>query len=211
LSYLKILFVLSLFIFGCGFSKYNSIVRPMVSHGVTIEADIGRWQPIGAGVAFTKDHKKYILTARHVIEFAEGITLRACSIELATECTILDSNQFEGILAPKHSVDDWAAMPIQKFPKGTSGATIGPTPQVGDSIWVIGSPLGIPGEVTQGIISNKSPFGYSIDARALPGNSGGGCYNIDGQLIGILIGIANTNVGVIETAGLVIPVPLRYL
>jgi S1-C subfamily serine protease len=211
MSYFKVLFLISLFIFGCGMSKYNTEVRSMVSHTLTIEANLGIWRAVGTGVAIEKDYKKYVLTARHVAEIANEVSIRACSVERPNQCIPLDINDFEGILTPKYTIDDWAAMPIRKLPKGTSPARIGPRPKIGDQIWVIGSPLGIPGEITQGIISNITESGYSIDARALPGNSGGPVYNHDQEVIAIVIGIANTPFGVIETSGLAIPIPLKYL
>src|SRR5690606_19240065 len=92
--------------------------------------------------------------------------------------------------------------------------------QVGDTVLAIGSPLGLDGSVTAGIVSAKhrtiatgdeGPFqqgpvntigdAIQTDAPINPGNSGGALVNTNGELIGINTAIAtsgsrgNTGVG----------------
>jgi len=67
-------------------------------------------------------------------------------------------------------------------------------PDIGSSVWLIGNPLAHEKNVTRGVLSHvwftdffkDNPLVYRIDAAAGPGNSGGGLFNNDGKLIGIL-------------------------
>ncbi|GGK01598.1 peptidase S1 [Pilimelia anulata] len=95
--------------------------------------------------------------------------------------------------------------------------------RVGDTVMAIGSPLGLQGSVTAGIVSfmnrtiqagggeNESPFGspaqgqtlsglMQTDAPINPGNSGGALVNLNGEVIGINTAIATAgsqgNIGV---------------
>ena len=78
--------------------------------------------------------------------------------------------------------------------------------QVGQQVVAVGSPLGLAGTVTEGIISaldrpvstsgesgnqNTVIDALQTDAAINPGNSGGALVNMDGQLIGINTAIAS--------------------
>jgi S1-C subfamily serine protease len=83
--------------------------------------------------------------------------------------------------------------------------------KVGDSVYAIGSPFGLSGSLTEGIVSNlnqSTPTGTSLiqtDAAINPGNSGGPLVNSQGQVIAINNSIespVNGNVGI----GFAIPI-----
>jgi len=66
-------------------------------------------------------------------------------------------------------------------------------PKLGSYLWVIGYPLGVERNVSHGILSAAyftqgppSIYVYRIDAPVAPGNSGGGVFNEQGKLIGVL-------------------------
>lgn len=95
-------------------------------------------------------------------------------------------------------------------------------PQVGQQVVAIGSPLGLPGTVTSGIVSamhrsipsgdgsgSGGPLGNAIqtDAAITHGNSGGPLVNMDGEVIGINTAVAGT-AGGNEAAGLGFTVPI---
>jgi len=91
--------------------------------------------------------------------------------------------------------------------KGISGLTpinLGSSSnlQVGQKVVAVGSPLGLNGTVTSGIISALNrvvssdtsftmPHAIQTDAPLNPGNSGGALVNMNGQLIGINSAIAS--------------------
>ena len=59
------------------------------------------------------------------------------------------------------------------------------SPKVGEPVVAIGSPFGLEGTVTQGIISNTYPDRVQTDAAINPGNSGGPLLNRSGEVIGV--------------------------
>jgi S1-C subfamily serine protease len=58
-------------------------------------------------------------------------------------------------------------------------------PQKGDIVYSVGSPLGLLRTISKGILSNKIEGFYVSDNTITFGNSGGGLYNINGELIGV--------------------------
>lgn len=94
----------------------------------------------------------------------------------------------------------------------------GSEPEVGQQVIAIGSPLGLPGTVTSGIVSalhrtvptgNGAGLGNAIqtDAAINHGNSGGPLVNMDGEVVGINTAVAGTKQGN-EAAGLGFTVPI---
>lgn len=85
--------------------------------------------------------------------------------------------------------------------------------KVGDFVIAVGSPFGLEGTATAGIVSGlmRSDVGYEIfesfiqiDAAVNPGNSGGALVNLHGELVGINTAIAGgrSNIGI----GFAIPI-----
>lgn len=60
-----------------------------------------------------------------------------------------------------------------------------PLAQKGDPVIAVGSPQGLAGSVTRGIISNLYSDVYQTDAAINHGNSGGPLLNKDGQVLGV--------------------------
>ncbi len=82
--------------------------------------------------------------------------------------------------------------------------------RVGEPVVAIGSPRGLQGTVTAGIISSirDDPTGFKViqtDAAANPGNSGGPLVNAQGRAIGIVTAKLSTS------EGLNFAVPINYL
>lgn len=104
--------------------------------------------------------------------------------------------QFEG-LRPFVTV-----VPLQR-----SGA-----PEIGEGVVVIGSPLGLKGTVTTGIVSQLNPDGsIQLNASVNPGNSGGPVFDMQGRVFGIAtIKIRQTPDGK-PVDGLGIAIPIRWL
>lgn len=82
------------------------------------------------------------------------------------------------------------------------------TPNIGDSVYVIGNPLGLERSVTEGVLSHAARnFGgnlyLQVDAPVNPGNSGGPLFNSHGQVIGVI------NMGILAMEGLNFAIPVR--
>jgi serine protease Do len=73
-------------------------------------------------------------------------------------------------------------------------------PKVGDFVMAIGSPFGLEGAATTGIVSKVEPDLIQTDAAINPGNSGGPLVNRLGEVIGVnafgLAGGENVNFAV---------------
>ena len=160
----------------------------------------------GSGVIITEDG--YIITNNHVVSGAETITV-----------TTYDGKTYEAQLIGTDSKTDVAVIKIDA--KNLKAAVIGDSSKIsaGDTALVIGNPLGtLGGSVTSGIISAPSRElvlnGEAMeliqtDATINSGNSGGGLFDGNGNLIGIVNAkdSGTTSSGaVIEGIGFAIPV-----
>ena len=140
----------------------------------------------GSGVVISSDG--YILTCAHVVSGASNITV-----------TIGDDD-YTATVVGEDSTSDVAVLKIDA--NGLTPATVGDSDslKVGQSVMAVGNPLGeLGGTVTGGMISalNRSVTiqGTSstntmsliqMDASVSPGNSGGGLFNMNGELVGIV-------------------------
>jgi S1-C subfamily serine protease len=89
-----------------------------------------------------------------------------------------------------------------KLPEVVVPAVLGGGAQIGDEAFAVGHPLGLVGSLSAGVISGldrsfplsngKTLTGMiQFDAAVNPGNSGGPLLNRNGQVIGIVTGLAN--------------------
>ena len=140
----------------------------------------------GSGVIISSDG--YILTCAHVVDGASTITV-----------TIGDKD-YTATLVGEDTTSDIAVIKIDA--DGLTPATVGNSDSLkgGQSVMAVGNPLGeLGGTVTGGMISalNRSVTiqGSSsvntmsliqMDASVSPGNSGGGLFNMNGELVGIV-------------------------
>jgi S1-C subfamily serine protease len=76
-------------------------------------------------------------------------------------------------------------------------------PRPGDQLLLVGSPFGLGGTVTTGVVSAIRPSLIQTDAAANPGNSGGPAVDADGRVVGVLVGGGGENVN--------FAVPIRQL
>jgi S1-C subfamily serine protease len=140
----------------------------------------------GAGVVF--DKKGDILTDQHVVSGASKVTV-AFSDGSTAPATVVGSDTGADLAVIR--VQNVPASKLHPLQFGDSSAV-----QVGDSVIAIGSPFGLPGTVTAGIVSAvgrtiQAPNRFTIpnaiqtDAPINPGNSGGPLINAAGQVIGL--------------------------
>lgn len=155
----------------------------------------------GSGVILTQDG--YIVTNHHVIEDANSITVRTRS-----------GDEYNASLVGFDEQSDLAVLKIDAT--GLTPAVLGDstTLEVGDLAIAIGNPLGeLGGSVTSGIISaldremtidGQTMTLLQTDAAVNPGNSGGGLFNANGDLIGIVN--AKSSGENVEGIGFAIPI-----
>ena len=140
----------------------------------------------GSGVIISSDG--YILTCAHVVSGASNITVS------------IGDKDYPATLVGEDTTSDIAVVKVDAT--GLTPATVGDSDnlKVGESVMAVGNPLGeLGGTVTSGIVSalNRSVSiqGTSsvntmsliqMDASVSPGNSGGGLFNMNGELVGIV-------------------------
>jgi putative serine protease PepD len=160
----------------------------------------------GSGVIYRRDG--YIITNNHVVEGANDIQVTFANGEELPARVV-------GTAAP---TADIAVVKVDR--SGLPAARLGSTGtiEVGDLAVAIGSPFGLQGTVTAGVISalhrniNLGPgerFADAIqtDAPINPGNSGGALATAKGEVVGIntaIVGGSGGNVGV----GFAIPIDI---
>ncbi len=163
----------------------------------------------GSGVIISADG--YILTCSHVINSATGITV-----------TLNSGSRYEASLVGDDPSSDLAviriqptaAEPLTYVEQGCSADLV-----VGEGVVAIGNPLGtLGGTVTDGIISATERNISTSDGTTMTllqtnaainsGNSGGGLFNLDGKLIGIVN--AKYAAEGVEGLAFAIPIDLAY-
>ena len=155
----------------------------------------------GSGVIVTTDG--YIVTNNHVVDGADKITVKTA-----------DEKSYTAKLVGVDSETDIAVIKIEA--KGLKSATFGKssTLEVGDEIVAIGNPLGeLSGTVTNGIVSalsrevtieNETMNLIQSNASINAGNSGGGLFDKNGLLVGVVNAKAAGNN--VEGIGFAIPI-----
>lgn len=154
----------------------------------------------GSGVVITSDG--YIITNNHVIDGASTVTV-----------TMNDGTSYPAEVIGSDSESDLAVIKIDAT--GLTPAVVGDSSKlvVGEEVIAIGNPLGsLGGTVTNGIISALARQ-VTIDGTEMtllqtnaavnPGNSGGGLFNLAGELVGIVN--AKSSGSGIEGLGFAIP------
>jgi S1-C subfamily serine protease len=146
---------------------------------------------LGSGVII--DAQGDIITSLHVVDNATSIKV---SFSDGTESAAsVKSND------PDHDI---AVLTPAKLPEVVVPAVLGGGPQIGDEAFAVGHPLGLVGSLSAGVISGlnrsfpmtngKTLTGMiQFDAAVNPGNSGGPLLNRNGQVIGIVTGLANNS------------------
>lgn len=158
-----------------------SISTEQISYG----SIFGNYITSGAGSGVIISEDGYIITNQHVVDGVTQITV-----------TTKDGNSYDATLVGENETADIAVVKIDAT--GLTPAVIGDSDQLaaGDTAIVIGNPLGtLGGTVTYGIISatdrelvvnGSSKDLIQTDASISPGNSGGGLFNGNGELVGIV-------------------------
>ena len=164
---------------------YSSVVNVSVTGGVGRRSGTG----IGSGIIYTSDG--YIMTNDHVVTL-DGAVSSGQSITV----TFSDGSQAPATIVGEDAGKDLAAIKVAKT--GLTPVTFGKSSDVQLAEWatVIGSPLDFRNTVSLGIVSGldrslqvsstQTLTGLvQIDAAISPGNSGGGCFDLQAHFIGM--------------------------
>ncbi|WP_214408132.1 S1C family serine protease [Pseudonocardia lacus] len=160
---------------------------------VDIRVSLAQGTAEGSGVILTADGN--VLTNNHVVAGSTGpITV-----------TLADGTEYQATVVGTSPSYDLAVIKLQNA-SGLTPATLGNSAdlQVGQQVVAIGSPQGLSGTVTTGIVSAFDRTvqvqgedgsavvynGMQTDAPINQGNSGGALVNLQGQVVGINSAIA---------------------
>ncbi len=172
-------------------AEIAAAVQPSV---VSLTATAPGTQATGSGVLLGSDG--VIVTNAHVIDGAERINVK-----------FSDGGTAEARVVGTSAENDLAVVKAQNV-TGRKAISLGDSGSlaVGDTVVAMGSPLGLDGSVTAGIVSALGRTidegdGVTIsgaiqtDAAINPGNSGGALVDGGGRLVGINTAIATTGSG----------------
>ena len=144
----------------------------------TIETKSG----LGSGfVAWQEDGVSYLITAQHVV--AEQLGSNVVVTRKA-------GGSWAGEIVSEDPKRDLAVVRINGRPKGAKPLwqrALNTRPREGDRLLLAGSPYGLEGTVTTGIVSRVTARWIQTDAAANPGNSGGPAVDERGRVVGVLV------------------------
>ncbi|WP_236833123.1 S1C family serine protease [Blastococcus sp. KM273128] len=192
----------------------SDIAEAVIPAVVSIEVRVGQAGATGSGVVIDGENG-YIVTNNHVISGADGVE----GAEI--RAVFSDGSGSAARIVGRDPASDLAVIKVEK--PGLVTASLGRSGDVvvGDPVVAIGSPLGLAGTVTSGIVSaldrpvrlsgegtdtNAVISAVQTDAPINPGNSGGALVDATGALVGINTAIASTGAGGSIGLGFAIPV-----
>jgi S1-C subfamily serine protease len=153
----------------------------------------------GSGFVYNSTGQFVIVTNYHVVDGASNITVTFMDGD-AYKAKVIGSDPYAdlAVLTSDASQDEYKPLSI------TTSSTL----RVGDPVLAIGSPYGLAGTVTSGIVSalgrtiTESTTGGYVIADCIqtttpinPGNSGGPLLNYQGEVIGITTAIVTSSQG----------------
>ena len=194
---------------------YYTAAHPAVTRDVQYlvkqigEAVVQVRTPSGLGSGFFINADGYLITNFHVIQGETEISVevyhrRDGQLDRKTykQVRIVAINKFQDLALLK--IEDKDAPKFKYVSLGNSDVL-----SVGDSVFAIGSPMGLERTVTSGILSTKTrelegELYLQTTAQINPGNSGGPLFNMAGEVIGV----TNMKIMFGEGLGFAIPVEL---
>ncbi|WP_297825994.1 trypsin-like peptidase domain-containing protein [Mycobacterium sp.] len=192
----------------------EQVASKVVPSVVMLETDIGRQSEEGSGIILSTDG--LILTNTHVVAAAAappkgpggppGAPPAPGGPTPKTTVTFSDGRTAPFTVVGTDPTSDIAVIRVQGM-SGLPPVSLGSSSDlhVGQPVVAIGSPLGLSGTVTTGIVSalnrpvsttgesgnqNTVLDAIQTDAAINPGNSGGALVNMNGQLVGVNSAIA---------------------
>ena len=151
---------------------------------------------LGAGFAgWVQDGQMYVVTAAHVVsEIGERVTIER------------NNGSWGAEVVGRDTLRDLAVLQVSGRPVGAVALWQKPLrnrPRPGDELLLVGSPYGLGGTVTSGVVSAVRPQLIQTDAAANPGNSGGPAVDRHGRVVGVLVSGGGENLN--------FAVPIRQL
>jgi putative serine protease PepD len=184
-----------------------SLYRRVSSGVVYVEAATGQGTASGSGVLLDGDG--HVVTNEHVVEGAQAVRVRLGDHGSPVDAQVVGADPSTDVAVLK--IDAGAVGSAKPLALGDSSQL-----QIGQTAVAIGSPFGLEGTLTTGIVSAlhrqiQSPSGQTIDgaiqtdAAINPGNSGGPLLDKAGRVVGLNAQIASES-GTSSGVGFAIPI-----
>ena len=147
----------------------------------------GEEQQRGQGSGFVIDEEGHVVTNQHVVDDAQSLNV-----------TMRDGSRYTATVVGSDPSTDLAVIKVNAPASKLTPLELGDSSavRVGDAVIAIGSPFGLDGTVTTGIVSAlgrevEAPNNFAIDdtiqtdAAINHGNSGGPLLNTRGEVVGV--------------------------
>ncbi|MEU8879061.1 S1C family serine protease [Streptomyces hydrogenans] len=166
---------------------YQAVIKDVLPSVVQIDAS----ESLGSGVVY--DDRGHIVTNAHVVGDERTFQVTAAT----------GGQPVAARLVAAYPEQDLAVIKLESVPEGLKPARFGDSSavQMGHIVLAMGSPLGLSGSVTQGIVSatgrtvseggagggTGATIGNMVQTSAAinPGNSGGALVDLDSEVVGI--------------------------
>jgi putative serine protease PepD len=182
-------------------TSVGEVYRRAAPGVVEITTEASGFGPAGAaqatGSGFVIDEEGHIVTNHHVVEGADSVRVR-----------FSDGSEAQATVVGSDPSTDIAVLELENVDRDLQPLELGSAEslQIGDPVIAIGSPFGLEGTVTAGIVSGldrsiRAPDGFTIDgviqtdAALNSGNSGGPLLDGDGRVVGVNAQIESGNGG----------------
>ena len=134
--------------------------------------------------AWKSNGATYLITAHHV-------TTGETSVKVKQK-----TSTWIGRVVKSDEVNDISVVRVDRNlgPPLWNDASTRARPKVGETVILLGSPYGLEGTVTTGVVSRVTYNRIQTDAAANPGNSGGPVVDSEGSIVGILVSGGGENI-----------------
>ena len=183
------------------YSNVHKSVVEITVGSVQVDPFGGEQQQRGQGSGFVIDSDGHIVTNDHVVEGAETVSVR-----------FWNGDTYDASVVGTDASTDLAVIKVDAPDSVLHPLTVGDSRelQVGNTVFALGSPLGLEDSFTSGIVSAlhrqiEARNGFSIndsiqtDAPINHGNSGGPLLNSSGEVVGVnaqIAGNTGANIGI---------------
>ena len=167
-----------------GTSAYTEVYREVIDSVVLVRVPNGG---LGSGWMYDQNH---VVTNHHVVTDADTVEIQFKQGTTVTG-TVVGTDAYSDLAAIRVSNKPDSAQPL---PLANS------EPAIGTKVAAVGSPYGLRGSLTSGVVSAvdrlipspvqgqqyRIPNAIQTDAPVNPGNSGGPLVNLDGTVLGVV-------------------------
>lgn len=155
--------------------SFQQVYGEAIGSIVTIQCGASQGTGFSFGIAPPSGYRSVVVTNFHVISRCVN---RSSSLYLRAD-------GIGSLTGEVYGVDENYDLALIVTPVFLPALIQGEEAQIGSQVVAIGSPFGLEGTLTQGVVSNLTSQDYQTDAAINPGNSGGPLLDLHAQVVGI--------------------------